>query len=115
MDFKTIFNDAVDALEKAAKDFTTLDVTTVTGDVNQIIDKNNKISVKSLLSELKEGNISGKIEVVAHTHVDFDQDATQFINKDLSSKKDLFLLHQNMVKSSIESRNAFIKFLKEVF
>ncbi len=111
--------DALDGVLKtikdAAKDFSSVEVTTMTGDVKKIFNDEQKIDLKSTLTTM-QGATGGEIRLLAHTHIDFDQDATQYFNEDIG-EKDVYMLemHQAMVDSAVESRHAFYEFVKEVF
>ena len=114
MDLKEILTKALGSLEKVAADLSSIEVTTITGEVSQIISEKG-IDLPSAIKKLNEGTTNAKIELVAHTRIDFDQDTTQFVKKGFSGNDEkLFELHQNIVKASIESRYAFLKFIQEV-
>jgi hypothetical protein len=113
-DLKQILNDAVDTLNNKIKDLSTISVTTITGDVAGIFDTNNKIDLTNVVASLNT-NATGKIELVAHTEVKFDNDAILFVKKSFSENDQKnFELHQAMVNSAIEARKSFIEFIGKV-
>lgn len=102
---------ALESLEEAGKDLSSIEVTTLSGDVKQIFN-GEKIDLKNAISELKGGTASGKIEIVAHTHVAFDQDTVLFVSDKAQSKhSDLYELHKEAVASAQEARRSFITFI----
>jgi hypothetical protein len=114
MDLKTTLEEVLGSLKAAAKDLASIEVTTVTGDVGQII-TDKKINLPEAINKLNSGETQGTIELIAHTYIAFDQDATQFVKKTFTDNDEkLFELHQSLVKASIESRYAFLKFIQEV-
>jgi len=109
-------------LRGALVDFTTLEVTTLTGDVKHIINtgtganKKTKFDMKHVVSKLNQsGKTKGEIELIAHTHIDFDHDTVNFIKSDLGKQgKELFELHQRAVSTAHEARNGFLSFLQDI-
>lgn len=111
------FKEIASQIKNAVVDFTTLEVTTLTGDVTQIIksdgNKKSKIDVSDILGKLK-GSAKGKISLVAFTQINFDQDTTNFIKSDLKEDEiRLFKIHQSSVASAHEGRNGFLSFLQK--
>ncbi len=109
-----------DQILKVAVDFTTLNVTTLTGNYNHIIntEKQGKKSVKTnfhdFADNLKAGSVKANVELVAHTHVDFDHDTVNFVSKDVNPNGDfLFDIHNAALDSAKNSRSAFIRMLRE--
>ncbi len=104
---------ALDSLKDAATDLSTIEVTTLSGDVKEIFN-GDKIDLKKAITELKEGTAIGKIELVAHTHIDFDHDTILFISEKARNKQnDLYELHKDAVVSSQDARQGFLRFIKE--
>lgn len=96
------------------KDLSTISVTTITGDITEIFNTDSKIDLGNVVKGLKT-NATGKIELVAHTEVKFDNDAILFIKKSFSENDEMnFKLHQAMVDSAIEARKSFIEFIEKV-
>jgi hypothetical protein len=97
-------------LNNAAQDFSSLEITTVTGKVDFVIE-NDKFNFDKLTQHVKAGNLT----LVAQHHIKFDQDAVLFVKEDLNDQqKELFALHMETLKSSREARLAFLNFIKEV-
>jgi len=113
------FQDIAKQIKGAVVDFTTLEVTTLSGEVNHIIStKGNKstFDMKNVVSKLNQsGNTKGNISLIAHTHIDFDHDTVNFIKSDLGRQgKQLFEMHQAAVVTAGQARNGFLTFLQEV-
>jgi len=112
------FNKIADQIGGAFVDFTTLEVTTLTGDVTHLIKSNpgkkSVIDVSDVMGKLK-GNAKGKIQLVAHTQINFDHDTINFIKSDMAGEENqrLFELHQAAVASAHEGRNGFLSFLQK--
>lgn len=112
---KTALENALATLDKAAKDLSSVEVTTLTGDVKQIFNDDREIDLKNVINKLGTGGaVSGKIEVVAHTRIDFDQDTISFISEKAKNKhSDLYELHKEAIASSQEARQNFLRFIRE--
>ncbi len=110
------FREIADQIKNTAVDFTTLEVTTITGSIKQVIDSKGKFKVKEVVSSLnKTGATSAKVDVIAHTHIDFDHDTVNFVKSNLGSQqKKLFELHQTSIDSAHNARRSFLNFLLEV-
>lgn len=122
---KTIKTTLAQKLSKAALDFTTLEVTTLTGDVTHIIDsKANSsnqggfLTTKEILKNINidsKNKSTGKIELVAHTQIHFDHDTINFVKSGMKDgEKELFLLHQDAIRSANEGRNGFLGLLQKI-
>ncbi len=116
------FNSIGQQIVKIAVDFTTLNVTTLTGHYDHIINTKeqggkNKVRTKfhDFTKELgKPGAVDARIKLVAHTHVDFDHDTINFVSENVDPNGDfLFDLHSAALNSAKSSRSAFIRMLKE--
>ena len=113
------FQEIANQIKGAVVDFTTLEVTTLSGEVDHIINtKGNKstFDMKNVVSKLSQaGNTKGKIQLIAHTHIDFDHDTVNFIKSDLGKQgKQLFEMHQAAVATAGQARNGFLSFLQEI-
>jgi len=107
------FNGLVDKIDETVTDFTTLDVITVSGDMQTIFnDKKKFIKPADLIHDYVNG--VSKINVVAFTHIDFDQDVIQFYRDGLKEEDLIYKLHQQAVESSKTARQAALTFIKEV-
>lgn len=118
-DFKQMVKDALDQLKIIGEDLSSLQVTTVTGDVSIIVKgegNNKKIDLNNIFNDLlTTDNASGKIELLAHTDVKFDQDVVQFVKKDLTTNDEkLLVLHKDTVIASTQARIAFLTFMQNV-
>ena len=106
----------VETIKEGAVDFSSLEVTTLNGEISQFIDTKGKFDVNKV-NDFMAGNITvqGEIHVIAHTHMDFDQDTLSFIKKDLTpEEREIFQLHLEMLTSARTSRLAFLHFIKEI-
>lgn len=112
---KNALEDALKTLEGAAKDLSSIEVTTLTGDIKQVFNEDGNIDLKKALNDLNAGgSTSGKIEVVAHTRIDFDQDAIMFVSKDSRNRNhELYELHKEAIASSQAARQSFLRFIRE--
>lgn len=113
------FEEIASQIKDAVVDFTTLEVTTLTGEVDHIINtkgNNSTFDMKNVVSKISQsGNTKGKLSLIAHTHIDFDHDTVNFIKSDLGRQgKQLFEMHQAAVITSGQARNGFLSFLQEV-
>lgn len=112
------FQEIAKQIGDAVVDFTTLEVTTLTGDVTHLIksdpSKKSVIDVSDIMGKLK-GSSKGKIHLVAHTQINFDHDTINFIRSDSDGEenKRLFELHQSAVASANAGRNGFLSFLQK--
>ena len=111
---KETLGKVLESLKNAATDISTIEVTTLTGNVKKIFNGDEIDLVQTV--KTAKGNVKGEVRLLAHTRIEFDQDTTQFFNEDITDADDhLLLLHQEMIDSAIDSRNAFLIFLKELF
>ena len=117
MGLKEKLTNALDALGDAIKDLSSLDVTTLSGDITAIYaTQQGGFDLQAVLTELSktESSLRGKVYVVASTHMSIDQDATQFVKADLKpEEQSLVKTHLETVKTSLEARNSFLNFAKE--
>ncbi|MEL6922728.1 MAG: hypothetical protein AAFO94_01690 [Bacteroidota bacterium] len=104
-------------IKAGARDFTTLEVTTLSGEVNQILNADGKFKLKDVVKTLsnKSGTTKAKIQLVAHTHIDFDNDTINFVKKELTTdERNLFALHESAILSAQTARKSFLRFLMEI-
>lgn len=117
VDLSDKFQKIGEQIRKVAVDFTTLNVTTLTGNYTHII--NTKTNVKTNFSDFKDelgkkGGVDARVKLVAHTHVDFDHDTVNFVSEDVGAADDfIFDIHTTALNSANTSRAAFIRMLKE--
>lgn len=113
-----------ESIKDVVADITTLEVTTLTGDISLILDKNgdganatynfkNKDALMNLIGESAQPDSKSTIEIIAYSRVDFDQDVVNFVKKDLTEdERKLYQLHLDSIKASQEARAGFLKFLE---
>lgn len=101
-------------ITKFINDITTLEVTTVSGDVaaSVIVDPNTKkVDFAKIWSQLTPA--AGQpttLLLIASTKIDFDKDVTQYVKADLTEgEKELVKLHNEAVKNSSDARKAAIE------
>ena len=100
--------------ENFINDITTLEVTTLTGDLSTkvVVDTGdkNKIDFQKILDSLAPADGSDStIDIVAATKIDFDSDVVQYVQR--NANPELVKLHDNAIKNSQEARSAFLKAL----
>lgn len=117
MGLKEKLTEKLEELGNAIQDLTTLDVTTLSGDVNQVINsQTGKFDLKYAMDELTktDSKLRGKVYIVATTHIDVDQDSVNFVKNNLSDdEKSLVKAHLEAIKAAQEARHSFLKFAKE--
>jgi len=114
--FKSIKKNLATKLKDATLDFTTLEVTTLTGKVSHIMDGGSKkfLRTEDILKKIK-GTADGEIDLVAHTQIHFDHDTINFVKAGMSEgDKELFMLHQDAIRSANEGRNGFLGLLQKI-
>lgn len=105
-----------DGIKDTAVDFTTLDVVTLNGKIDAVLEGSGaNFKVKSLVKVLEDAKTNADVNVVAFTHIDFDQDTVQFVKKGLGpEEKELWTMHKDSIESAKNSRIAMLNFIKEV-
>lgn len=114
--FKDKLRKMVETIKEGAVDFSSLEVTTLNGEISQFIDAKGKLDVDKVNDFMAEkSSVQGEIHVIAHTHMAFDQDTLLFTKKDMTpEEREIFQLHLEMLASARASRLAFLHFLKEI-
>lgn len=107
---------AIKYLDKLVDDITTLQVTTISGEVTidsiTIVTGNDKkIDFKKILEMIGgAGAATAKIKLIASTLVDFDNDVVQYYGSSLSEEeKSMLSLHTEAVKNASEARKAAVE------
>lgn len=116
-DLKDIFSKMVDNLNKAATDLTTLQVTTISGDISHHITDSGSLDFTNAIAELKEknGKTNAQLKIVAATHIDFDHDSFHFVKKNLTKEeKELLENHTRMIAQAQEARATLFSFMQNV-
>lgn len=106
-------------LETMVADFTTLDVVTLTGDIdvtlNQQATDNGTITFQQILKNIESVKSDG-LNAVAVTHVEVDMDTALFVKDNLSpQQQNLLTLHNQTVEQARNARHAFIQATLEAF
>jgi hypothetical protein len=100
-----------DTVKKLATDMVTLDVVTVTGNLELSVDKGTDI--ESVLGAMKAKK--GKFEVVAYSDHQIDYDSILYVKKDPSPRElELVELHMETVRSAQEMRAKTIEFVGKI-
>lgn len=97
-------------IDTVATDFSTLDVVTLSGKISVVINDGKFIKPADIV---KLAETSADIKIEAFTHIDFDQDLTQFYKDGLAENDLTYKLHQQAVESSKVARLAMLNFIKE--
>ena len=108
------FSKFIDRIKAAGEDLLSIDVVTLTGNVNVTI-KGDKIDFDALVKSLQTqvAKTDGTIKIVAFTRIDVDKDAVQFVKSGLSSEEaPMVSAHNEMVKTAQDARMAVVNFLK---
>ena len=114
--FKDKLRAMVNTIKEGAVDFSSLEVTTLTGEVSHFINEKGKFDMTKINNAIS-GTVetSAKVEVIAHTHMAFDQDCLLFVKENMTpEEKELFHLHLEMLAAARVSRMAFLQMIREV-
>ncbi|GAA4840831.1 hypothetical protein [Algivirga pacifica] len=114
---KDLFSGVIQKLNDTAIDLTTLDVTTVTGDLTHHINDEGGIDFKNILNEIKTkgGKTEGELKLLAATHIDFDHDTFNFVKEQLTDQeKELLGTHVLMIEQAQKARAAMFSFMQEI-
>ncbi|MCK5137797.1 MAG: hypothetical protein KAR19_18570 [Bacteroidales bacterium] len=105
--------DALQKLNDAVQDLTSLHVQTFTGEINLNIDGTRDFDkIRGSVKTAKEKN---EITLVAETLAQFDGDSYNFVKQDLDDVPDLALeVHKNAVESGIETRLGLLELFKNL-
>jgi len=104
---------ALNELNEAVKDLTSLHVQTFTGTIESEIDESTPF--KSIKTMVETAVTSGKATLVADSLSQFDGDSYNFVSKDLENVPRLALeVHKNAVTAGIETRLGLLKLFKEL-
>lgn len=116
-ELKTAFQKIAKTISDAAGDLSSLNVTTVSGDVDKVIKgTDKKLNFEELSKSLNAtGTNKVNAKLVAHTHIKFDQDTFLFV-RDMKDDNDreLFQLHLQAIESANKARMSFLHMLKEI-
>ena len=104
----------LDDLGDAIKDLSTLDVVTLSGELNVGIAENGVLMDWSRFMS-QQGNAQGNVTLIAATKIEIDADATNFITSTQPANFDaLMKVHNASVQSAIESRRAVVELIKSL-
>ncbi len=114
--FKEKIENLLETIKDGVVDMTSLEVTTINGDIQAFMDADGKMDVTKVREELRSTLVEkNELEIVAHTRMDFDQDAVVFAKENMTPDElELFGLHQEMMKTARSSRVAFFHFIEEI-
>ncbi|BDD12177.1 hypothetical protein FUAX_46090 (plasmid) [Fulvitalea axinellae] len=107
---------AIEALNKAVEDLTSLHVQTFTGtlDSSSLTGKEPFNNIRDLVKN-QSTSTNAKLTLVAESLTQFDGDSYNFVNKDIDAAPPIVLeVHKNAVKSGIETRIALLNLFKDV-
>lgn len=109
-----------DKLEAAINDLSSLEVTTISGELTLAIQStgtgnNTKTGILTrdgLLNLVKESAANGKLYIVAHTRIELDQDRVDIVKQGMDAGDEkLYQLHVESVKAAQEARASFVSML----
>ena len=112
----SVWNDVKESLEKLARDVSTLEVNTFTGDITSVIteesgqgERATLLNWEELIKKSKEG---GTIKLAASTKQYIDGDQNQYFANDIS--QDIKEVHQQAVESGALIRQSFVRLVKDI-
>ncbi|MDY6879190.1 MAG: hypothetical protein SV686_02965 [Thermodesulfobacteriota bacterium] len=116
---KNSFQTFLENFKSGVADLTTLDVVTLTGEIkisSSMPGDPKKIDLQELYRHIEESaGMEGKLKVVSFTHIDGDCDVVNFVGSELGEAEQVLLkAHREIVKTSQETRQAMVKFIKEL-
>lgn len=114
--FKDKLSKMVDSIKEGIVDFSSLEVTTLNGEISHFIDEKGKFDLTEINKAISQsGQQNIKLNVVAHTHMAFDQDTILFTKSGMNEEeRELFEMHLQMVNTAKMSRIAFLRLIKDV-
>jgi len=105
--------DALQKLNDAVKDLTSLHVQTFSGELT--LDISGAQDFTELKALLEKAKADGKIMLVAETLAQFDGDSYNFVKQDLNEVPPVALeVHENAVQSGIETRMGLLTLFKDL-
>lgn len=129
-DVKTALQGIWDTLKDVAGDLSTLEVLTLSGEMNLLLDSKDKPGgspeAKSFNLKNRDAILDmianptdqtkGKFYVVAYSRIDFDHDTVNFAMQNPTEEdKRLYQLHVDSIKAAQDARAAFINMLAGMF
>lgn len=105
---------ALEDLNNALKDLTSLHVQTFTGTMD--LDVSPDRTFDKMMKDLKTAKTGNTVRLVAESLIKFDGDSYNFITDDADDvPSNGFEVHQNAVKSGLETRQALLALFKGFF
>lgn len=103
--------DALQKLNEAVSDLTSLHVQTYTGELNTEINGSEKF--EDIRKLIKAAKTKGEIKLVAETLAQFDGDSYNFVKQNLDEVPQIALeVHRNAVQSGIDTRLGLLELFK---
>ena len=110
---KSGIKNALEKLNEAVKDLTSLHVQTYSGEVGITVNSDN--GYKSIKEQIDKSRADGNLDLVAETLAQFDGDSYNFVKKDLDDIPAVTLeVHKNAVKAGIETRIGLLGLFKSL-
>lgn len=107
---------ALEKLDNAIEDLTSLHVQTFTGKLDITIEGNETYKDLRTAVEEKKNDVNGGLILVSETLAQFDGDSYNFVKQDLDSVPQVALeVHKNAVKAGIETRLGLLGLFKDIF
>ena len=105
--------EALNKLNEAVQDLTSLHVQTFTGEIKSEITGSE--SFEDIQKLVQQAKTDGEISLVAETLAKFDGDSYNFVKQDLSNIPAVALeTHKNAVQSGVETRLGLLKLFKDL-
>jgi len=104
---------ALNELNKAVQDLTSLHVQTFTGELKTELTGSEKF--EDIRKLIREAKTKGEVFLVAETLAQFDGDSYNFVKQELKDVPEMALeVHQNAVQSGIETRLGLLTLFKDI-
>lgn len=104
---------ALQALDNAVKDLTSLHVQTYTGNIKATV--TGEEGFNTVRETVQKAETDGEIELVAETLAQFDGDSFNFVKQDMDNVPKLALeVHKNAVANGVETRLGLLNLFKDL-
>ncbi len=107
----------MDKINNIANDLATLDVITLTGDINlEKVANQDTVDFEKLYKNIGENvKNSVNVDVVAFTHIELDCDSVMFVKRGIGeSEKVLLEVHNETIKTAQETRLGVVRLVKDI-
>ncbi len=114
---KDAFEDLKNNIAEKIKDASSLEVTTLTGDINfkvsdVVKSEDNKFDIEQILKQVN-AQAMVDLKLVAYSIIKIDGDQANIVKSNLTpEEKELLEFHKNMIEASQSSRKAIVDMIK---